>query len=139
MVGNSQPAPVLGPRHALPSEILFFITDTTAENPKYETVHCTKEERDGIAHQRTAQEGWVLVGEISMQNGPMKEVGGANGIQIEHVLEAMADRIDLLAAYGHPTCRENSLTKTHIQDAVHWQWRRTHDRTARKVEGTSAS
>ena len=71
---------------------------------------------------------------VTMQDGPISEVG-ENGIQVTELLGLVKEiYVSLNKAFP---CRENSLTITKIEEAIHWQDARTKDREARKVEGKS--
>lgn len=67
-----------------------------------------------------------------VQDGPLSDVG-FNGIQVTDMLEFVKD-VYVSMNKDHP-CRENSLTITKIEEALHWQKARTEDRVARNVEG----
>ena len=69
---------------------------------------------------------------FKIQDGPIKECG-VNGIQITDVLEYVKEVYKSLNN-AYP-CRENSLTITKIEEALHWQEARTKDREKRGVEG----
>ena len=69
---------------------------------------------------------------FTIQDGPINEVG-VNGIQITEVLMFVKYIYEKLNKEF--PCRENSLTITHIDEALNWQDRRTKDRTSRRVEG----
>lgn len=69
---------------------------------------------------------------FTIQNQPIKEVG-VNGIQVTDMLEYCLEVYKSLNK-AFP-CRENSLTITHIEEALHWQEARTKDRLKRQVEG----
>jgi hypothetical protein len=71
-----------------------------------------------------------------IQDGPINEVG-INGIQITDVLNFVCEVYKSLNA-DFP-CRENSLTITKIEEALHWQYARTVERTKRGVEGYNKS
>ena len=69
-----------------------------------------------------------------IQNGPIKEVG-KNGCQVtdiivvaKHVFEGLNKKFP---------CYENELTIGYLNLAMTWQEKRTKDREARQVEGTS--
>lgn len=69
---------------------------------------------------------------IVLQDGPIGE-SGVNGMQITEALEFIKEIYkELNSAYP---CRENSITITKIEEAIHWQDARTKDREARGVEG----
>lgn len=73
---------------------------------------------------------------IGFQNGPIQEFG-VNGISGEALLAIVIDRLRSFQA-GPFSCKENSVALTHIETAMLWLKKRTHDRLARGVEGTSA-
>ena len=73
---------------------------------------------------------------VRFQNGPIQEFG-VNGISQEALLAIVEDRL-LGFQSGPYACRENAIALTHIQDAMMWLQRRTRERMARNVEGTSA-
>lgn len=52
----------------------------------------------------------------------------------------MAVQIDRLRSFqkGQYACRENAIALTHMEEALMWLQKRTRDRLARGVEGTSA-
>jgi hypothetical protein len=72
---------------------------------------------------------------IMIQDGPIGEVG-VNGIQVTDMLEYIKEVYKSLN-HAFP-CRENSITITKIEEAIHWQDARTKDRENRGVEGLSA-
>ncbi len=67
-----------------------------------------------------------------IQDGPIKEVG-VNGMQVTDMLEYVKEVYKSLN-HAFP-CRENSITITKIEEAIHWQDARTKDRESRGVEG----
>ena len=69
---------------------------------------------------------------FTFQDGPIKEVG-ENGLQATDLLFFTKELFKSLNK-AFP-CRENSLTITKIEEAIHWQDARTKDRESRKVEG----
>jgi len=69
---------------------------------------------------------------FTIQDGPIGDVG-INGIQVTDMLEYINEVYKSLNK-AFP-CRENSLTITKIEEAIHWQDARTKDRVARNVEG----
>lgn len=71
---------------------------------------------------------------FQIQNGPIGDVG-VNGIQVTDVLAFTKELYKSLNA-AFP-CRENSLTITKIEEALHWQEARTRDKVNRNVEGTN--
>lgn len=72
---------------------------------------------------------------FTIQNGPIKEAG-KNGCQVTDVIAVAKHIIEQLNKQF--PCRENSMTITHLDEALMWQEKRTKDRLARQVEGTSA-
>jgi hypothetical protein len=74
-------------------------------------------------------------GHVIFQHGPRGNVG-INGCQIGDVITLLIDRLELFQAGAYNT-RENALTITKLQEALHWQNHRTLDRMKRGVEGTS--
>jgi hypothetical protein len=73
---------------------------------------------------------------IIFQNGPVKEVGGANGISGEALLAIVIDRLRSFQA-GPFSCRENACALTYLETSLMWLQKRTRDRLARGVEGTN--
>lgn len=69
---------------------------------------------------------------FTVQSDPIKEVG-VNGIQASDMLIYVKCLFESLNE-AFP-CRENALTITKIEEAIHWQEARTRDRVLRNVEG----
>jgi hypothetical protein len=69
---------------------------------------------------------------FTIQSDPIKEVG-VNGVQALDMLIYTKCLFESLNE-AFP-CRENSLTITKIEEAIHWQEARTKDRSRRGVEG----
>lgn len=74
--------------------------------------------------------------EISFQNGPIQEFG-VNGISGEALLAIVIDRLRCFQA-GPYASNENMHALTYLQQALDWLQKRTKERLARGVEGTSA-
>ena len=73
--------------------------------------------------------------EVQFQNGPIAE-HGVNGVSQEALLAIVEDR--LIGFQSGPYAnRENAVALTKIQEAMMWLQKRTRDRMARGVEGTS--
>lgn len=72
---------------------------------------------------------------IDFQRGPIAEVG-VNGVSVEALLAIVEDRL-LGFQSGAYSCRENAIALTKIQEAMMWLQKRTRDRVARGVDGTS--
>lgn len=73
---------------------------------------------------------------VRFQNGPIKEFG-VNGIPDEALYAILIDRLQGFQK-GEYSCRENAIALTHLETALMWAQKRTHEREARGVEGTSA-
>lgn len=71
---------------------------------------------------------------FTLQNGPIKEVG-INGCQVDTIIEAA--RHILQGFQAKFPCHENDAAISHLDSALDWLERRTADREARDVEGTS--
>ena len=69
---------------------------------------------------------------FTIQSDPIGVVG-INGVQAVDVLEYVKNLFTSLN--DALPCRENSLTITKIEEAIHWQDARTKDRLKRQVEG----
>ena len=87
-------------------------------------------DEDGSQKYHGVSEGNKL--NFIIQDGPIKEVG-VNGIQATDLLFFCKELFKSLNK-DFP-CRENALTITKIEEAMHWQDARTKDREKRKVEG----
>jgi hypothetical protein len=73
--------------------------------------------------------------QIKFQKGPIAEEG-VNGLTQEALLAIVEDRLKCFQA-GPYSCRENAVALTKVQEAMMWLNKRTADRVARGVEGTS--
>lgn len=71
---------------------------------------------------------------FKIQNQPIKEVG-VNGCQVDTLIHAAKMIIEGLNAKF--PCRENAVAITKLDEALMWLEKRTKDRKARGVEGTS--
>jgi len=78
------------------------------------------------------EKGVAPVVKFTIQSDPIGEVG-INGMQATDMLLYVKCLFQSLND-AFP-CRENSLTITKIEEAIHWQDARTRDREMRKVEG----
>lgn len=76
--------------------------------------------------------GVAPVVKFTIQSDPIGEVG-VNGVQAFDMLEYVKCLFQSLND-AFP-CRENALTITKIEEALHWQEARTKDRMNRNVEG----
>jgi hypothetical protein len=71
---------------------------------------------------------------FKIQSGPVSD-SGRNGCDATDLIRYA---IGLYRSFNsaHP-CRENSISITKLEEALHWQEARTKDRTYRNVEGTN--
>ena len=72
---------------------------------------------------------------VCFQDGPIKE-NGVNGVMNEDLIAIVIDRMRGFQS-GDFKCRENALALTKLEEALMWLRKRTDDREARGVEGTS--
>lgn len=72
---------------------------------------------------------------IEFQNGPIKE-SGFNGISQEALIAVVIDRLRSFQE-GPYKCRDNAVALTHFEEGLMWLQKRTRDRLARGVGGTS--
>ena len=72
---------------------------------------------------------------FTIQSAPIGDVG-VNGVQCTDIIKYS---LYLLKSLNKTfPCRENSISITKLEEALHWQEARTRDRENRKVEGTNA-
>lgn len=76
--------------------------------------------------------GTAPIVKFTIQSDPVSEVG-VNGCQATDILEYVNNLFKSLNE-SFP-CRENALTITKIEEALHWQYARNRDREKRNVEG----
>ncbi len=88
------------------------------------------------AYAITPTVGNALGVRIDFQNGPLKETP-PNGLSNEALLAIVEDRLIGFQA-GPFACRENAVALTKLQESMMWLQKRTRDRIARGVEGTTA-
>lgn len=79
--------------------------------------------------------GQTSLTSVRFQNGPIQE-NDVNGCQNEDLLAIVIDRLQGFQS-GNFSCRENAIALTKCQEALMWLEKRTADRVARNVEGTS--
>lgn len=92
-----------------------------------------KEIKFFIEIENSAEEkGVAPVVKFTVQSDPISEVG-VNGCQASDILEYVKCLFESLNQ-AFP-CRENDLTITKIEEALHWQEARTKNRIKRGVEG----
>jgi len=73
---------------------------------------------------------------IRFQNGPIKE-HGINGLSQEVLIAVLIDRLEGFQS-GQFKCHDNQVALDSLQNARLWLHKRTVDRAARGVEGTTA-
>lgn len=88
-----------------------------------------------VADLKKAQAMLRAVTDIRFQKGPIKEAG-VNGISNESLLAIVIDRLQSFQA-GAYACRENHEALVKLEEAMTLLQKRTRDRLARGVEGTS--
>jgi len=76
--------------------------------------------------------GVAPIVKFTIQSDPISEVG-VNGVQALDMLKYVKCLFESLNE-AFP-CRENALSITKIEEAIHWQDARTRDRQRRQVEG----
>lgn len=69
---------------------------------------------------------------IKFQSGQIQD-HGANGVQIEEVVQVAIDRLRFVN--GLMSCRENSVALTHFETGLLWLNKRTAERKKQGVEG----
>lgn len=72
---------------------------------------------------------------VMFQNGPLQEAE-PNGVTHEALLTILIDRLKGFQS-GPFSTKENSVALTHLETALLWLQKRTRDRLARGVEGTT--
>ncbi|KKL66249.1 hypothetical protein LCGC14_2146840 [marine sediment metagenome] len=77
----------------------------------------------------------AVLGTVSFQNGPIKEVG-VNGVMNEDLIAIVIDRMRGFQS-GDYACRDNALALTKLEEALMWLRNRTNNRETRGVEGTN--
>jgi hypothetical protein len=81
---------------------------------------------------RFDEKGVAPIVKFKVQSDPIGEVG-VNGLQAVDMLKYVKCLFESLDE-AFP-CKENALTINKLDEALHWQYSRTADRTRRKVEG----
>lgn len=82
------------------------------------------------------QDKRVVLCRITFQNGQIQEAG-VNGVMNEDLLAILIDRMRGFQS-GNYSCRDNAIALTKLEEALMWLNKRTNERIARNVEGTSA-
>lgn len=77
----------------------------------------------------------ITVGEVNFQEGPIKE-NGVNGVANEDLIGMVIKRLECFQGTEY-RCRENAVAITKLEESLMWLRKRTQDREARNVEGTS--
>jgi hypothetical protein len=106
---------------------------------KYTEVHCEDREKQlyNAPHHFKVIEVKTgdILGEISFQEGPIKEVG-VNGIHNEDLILMVLTRLYAFQETDY-ACRENEMAIRKLEESLMWLRKRTQDREIRQVEGTS--
>lgn len=76
--------------------------------------------------------GVAPIVKFTIQSDPISEVG-VNGVQAIDMLKYTKCLFESLNDVYF--CRENAITITKLEEAIHWQEARTRDRQRRQVEG----
>lgn len=109
------------------------LTIGTQENTKVTAVD-EPEFNANHAYHILSKDGLVL-SRIEFQKGPTKE-NDLNGILHEDLIVILIDRLNSLNNSEY-RCRENAIAITKLEEAQMWLRKRTEDRRARGVLGTS--
>ncbi len=75
------------------------------------------------------------LGEVSFQNGPIKEAG-VNGVMNEDLIAIVIDRMEGFQS-GDYACDANQHALAHLENALTALRERTNEREVRGVEGTN--
>jgi hypothetical protein len=111
----------------------------TIGSEKYTQVFACDEKEFNANHHysvSTTKEPSTIVGEVKFQKGAIKE-NGVNGVMNEDLIAMVIDRLESFQQSDYK-CRENALAITKLEEALLWLRKRTLDREARNIEGTSA-
>jgi hypothetical protein len=76
-----------------------------------------------------------VICEVNFQEGPIKE-NGVNGVCNEDLILMVLTRLESFQNCDF-SCRENAIAIEKLEEALMWLRKRTQDREARNVEGTS--
>lgn len=79
--------------------------------------------------------GAFTYAQINFQKGPVQE-NGINGCHNEDLIVIVIDRLQSFQNSDYK-CRENAIAITKLEEALMWLEKRTANRKARGVEGTS--
>lgn len=107
---------------------------------KYTEVHCEDKElqKYNAPHHFKVlipEQANKIIAEVNFQEGPIKEVG-INGVNNEDLILMVLTRLQSFQATEF-SCRENAMAITKLEESLMWLRKRTQDRAARNVEGTS--
>lgn len=106
---------------------------------KYTEVYCENhsEQKYNAPHHFTVKDVTTgkVISSIDFQEGPIKEVG-INGIHNEDAILMVITRLCAFQETDY-ACNENEMAIKKLEEALMWLRKRTQDREARNVEGTS--
>jgi len=104
---------------------------------EYTKVEVLDERGQGNANHHyivNAVDGGAILGDVSFQNGPIKEAG-VNGIHNEDLIAIVIDRLEGFQS-GDYACDANQHALAHMKNGLTALRNRTNEREARGVEGT---
>jgi hypothetical protein len=78
----------------------------------------------------------AMLAEIAFQDGPRSE-SGVNGVQVDTIMEIALAKLQ--GCQKLCPSRETALAITKLEESLMWLGKRTADREARGVEGTSTA
>ena len=107
---------------------------------EYTKVICMDDGASGACHSYLIKEAGSIPTDpalvaVNFQNGFIKE-NGVNGCHNEDLIAIVIDRLQCFQV-GEYACRENAIALTKLQESLMWLRKRTDDRKARGVLGTS--
>lgn len=105
--------------------------DTSGASHSYTVVHSHATEEARIAAASP------VVATIQFQKGPRDEEGSTPGVTEAALIAILIDRVRGFQA-GPYACRENALTLTKLEEALHWSRHRADERARRGVLGKNA-
>lgn len=88
-------------------------------------------------HEGTGAQRLVFIQKEPVSEGSTEMHTVRNGTTNEEVLRMLIDRLQFLQKKA--PCRENAIVITKLEESLMWLEKRTADRQARGVEGTSAA
>lgn len=106
---------------------------------KYTVIHCEDKEYWDYNAPHTfivsSMEDGKTLTRVDFQKGPIKE-RGVNGVANEDLIVMVLERLYNFQKTKF-ACKENEIAITKLEESLMWLRKRTQDREARNVEGTS--